>query len=203
MDVELLGVGKEAPSALTTVTDRGYIVEVDRAHLGVTSVVLQTCSDRFIPPGAIADLLIPSAHAHGIESNSTVLASPLAFNAFWPTADFGAFTPPAGDYCDLTINVGPMPQTSRGDAAAMTDCSLIVAGRYRRDNTNWKRFEVISRSKTDAKLGLKLELGDDTQNEKLQVRLHPEAWFEGIEFDDPDLDRALLANAATSLEVVK
>ncbi len=160
-------------------------VNIEHATIGISSIELVPCETGL----SVYDLLIPSAHAHGIEASETMLLrdAPIPLQ----TAKLGAVSPPKGRYCAVRVNV----QACEG---APDKGSLTISG-----TVDDQKFTVQTHARTDIELPIDLELGSDSQHEDLVLVAHPNQWFDGVDPLSVDADVQILQNLSLSIEVAQ
>lgn len=205
----------ETSGAMTTVNDRGFEVRVERLAIGVDRVELEECGDnpRELPGfSGLGEWLIPSARAHGIDTPTRYTAPQVRrlVPGAGTTAVFGTLSPPPDDYCRLTIGIAPMDDDARRLSAdgEIVGRSLVVRGAYRpvEGSDDWRDFEWRASLRDDWTFRPEnpWRLGDSESVEReIRAVLHPEAWFEGIDFaeaSESEAVRQLFGRARASLQ---
>jgi hypothetical protein len=204
VSVELVS-GPVSFDGQTFAAAEGARVRLDSAFWTNTTLELAACEGL----GARAlDLLIPTAHAHGIAA-PTRSASPVVQSSFTPRASvLGTLTPPAADYCSLLYGLGPADFDAVGIPAApqMLGLSLRVRGAFETGDGRWREFEVVSLDEVQARrTDFVLELNEPGRRVTLRIEHDVSAWFEGVDFREVTPPRArearLLDNIANSIRI--
>ena len=205
----------ETSGAMRTVNDRGFEVRVERLVIGVDRVELEACGDspRELPGfSALGEWLIPSARAHGIDTPTRYTAPQV--RRLVPGAGrkpvFGTLSPPPDDYCRLTIGIASMDEDARrlSESDEIVGRSLVVRGEYRpvEGSDDWRAFEWRASLRDDWTFRPEnpWQLGDsESVEQEIRAVVHPEAWFEGIDFEETsetEAVRLLFGRARQSLK---
>lgn len=193
-----VGLHLQPEKPFTTVLASGAQVDVAALELGVSSIELRPCvtDDRRRDLPGFAELLLPSAHAHGIAPSSMVVG-PQRVDVLAPAAALAAFDPPSGRYCAVVLELGPDERHP----------SLSVRGRYDGGQTAGEELDWATDVRATVELALDppLELGNRSVEAAFAIRTNPAAWFADVDdTTDPDAAAArLLEGLVDVVELVR
>jgi hypothetical protein len=181
------------------VAQAGVAVRVDAAFWTNSSVEISACSSA---SAQLLELLIPSAHAHGLaaptRSAQPAVQSVAATGETW----LGTLTPPATEYCSVSYSMGPADADAvdLDLAPEMLGLSLLVRGAFREPSGAWHDFQMGSA----AELTL-VDLDRSGLRARVEIDRDPAEWWAGIDFSEAVSQRArdalLLENIQRSLRI--
>lgn len=185
----------------------GMRIDLQRGLLGISPVALEPCTADMAALGAaVADLLLPAAHAHGGETHAGGIVDVVEPDLL-TVVDLGALPAEPGDYCGVVVELLPAPagaQIETHDGALdIAGQSVIVAPCYypntvgvaelpaERTDDNAALFEhqCIQAAYAGAALRKTLTFGTpvrlDGEHRHLEVTLGIvyDRWFEGVAMD--------------------
>jgi hypothetical protein len=204
VSVELVSLPAHWTGPRMFVADAGVSVRVDAAFWTNSSVEIAACPSA---SGPLLELLIPTAHAHGVaaptRSAQPAVQSAAATGETW----LGTLTPPASEYCSVSYSMGPADADAvdLDLAPEMLGLSLLVRGAFREPEGSWQGFQLGSAAELTAVTEAFVDLDRSGQRARVEIDRDPGEWWAGIDFSAATpsrvRDAVLLENIQRSLRI--
>jgi hypothetical protein len=204
VSVDIVSVAAHWTEPRMFVAEAGVPVRVDAAFWTNSSVEIGACPSA---SGQLLELLIPTAHAHGVAAPTRSAQPAVQSAAGTGETWLGTLTPPATEYCSVSYSMGPADADALDLdlAPEMLGLSLLVRGAFRAPDGSWHSFQMGSAAELTAVTDTFVDLDRSGQRARVEIDRDPAEWWAGIDFSAAVPQRArdalLLENIQRSLRI--
>lgn len=189
-------------------TNLNYEIDLQQAWTVVESVALVPCEDTLAQQFWRVVQWPPVAHAHG-NSSATELSIP-TLQSLLPNetqqTSIGTLSPPADDYCAVTLTLGPADDDAQGLSAhpEMLNKALDVRGSYRaQDDEEASPLALSSSYSRSTTLTIeRFTLDADHPEHSIRLELQLDKAFDDVDFTEltgPTLSEKVFFQLAKSV----